>query len=277
MRRVVTKTSKSKRIAGWLHPPPYIMNREFKRRHIERELFEDWTDPPWMPGRIDPADEVRIFKQFHYCAYKLSVLYKTAVTSYRPSIHKEYARWVERYHSLRQRLIDANLGLVYDLIGRSRFSTLDRDEMVSEGMMALLRSVDTFDPWRGYRFSTYACNAILRAFSRAAMRDSRRRSLLTVPYDPEFEKSDLPRIRSEDREGLYVERLDSILRHNDAELTSVERSVLAKRFPEEHNDRMTLDRIGREMRVSKERVRQIQLSALNKLRRAIETDEVLSG
>ncbi len=276
MRRVVTKTSKSRRIVGWLHPPPYIMNAELARPGTEAALFDDWIDPPWEGGRISHTEEVRRFKQLHYCAYKLSRLYQRAVKSHRPSINTQYAVWVGRYHALRQRLIDANLGLVYDLIGRSRFKMLDRDEMASEGMMALLRAVDTFDPWRGYRFSTYACNAILRAFSRAAARDSRRRALIAGPYDPEFEKSDYPEVRRVDEEKLYVERLNSILDDNQADLTGVERSVLARRFPDDEDaERATLERIGRQMRVSKERVRQIQLSALNKLRKALETDAVL--
>lgn len=276
MRRIVTRASRSQRIAGWLHPPPYIMNPELKHRSIAETLFRDWTDPPWETGRVSHCEEVLRFKQLHYCAYKLSRLYQQAVRSYRPTINKDYARWVARYHAIRQRLIDANLGLVYDLIGRSRFNMLDRDEMASEGMMALLRAVDTFDPWRGYRFSTYACNAILRAFSRLAMRDSRRRSLLTVPFDPEFEKSDHQESRREDDEHLYVERLERILRSNVASLSEVERHVLSERFPtDEETERRTLDRIGRKMRVSKERVRQIQLSALSKLRKAVETDEML--
>jgi len=276
MRRVTTKASKSQRIAGWLHPPPYIMNNELRRAGTEADLFANWVDPPWGTGRVDHAEEVLRFKQLHFCAYRLSQLYQRAVRSYRPNIHKEYCRWVDRYHAIRQRLIDANLGLVYDLIGRSRFNSLDRDEMASEGMMALLRAVDTFDPWRGFRFSTYACNAILRAFSRAAMRDSRRRTMLTVPYDPDFERSDLPDTRRGEEEMLYIERLGNIMRDNRAELTDIERLVLSKRFPAaEAVERQTLDRIGRQMRVSKERVRQIQLSALNKLRRAVEEDTVL--
>jgi len=276
MRRIVTKSSKSNRIAGWLHPPPYIMNAELKRAATERNLFEGWIELPRNGGRIDHREETLRFKQLHFCAYRLSRLYSQAVKSYRPAINKEYARWVSRYHSIRQRLIDANLGLVYDLIGRSRFNSLDRDEMASEGMMALLRAVDTFDPWRGFRFSTYACNAILRAFSRAALRDSRRRSTLSGPFDPEFEKSDLPETTRAENEMLYLERLGDIMRDNRAELSTVEQEVLSKRFPNvEEYERLTLDRIGRQMKVSKERVRQIQLAALHKLRKAIEDDNVL--
>src|SRR5204863_7885212 len=121
-------------------------------------------------------------------------------------IQRDYCKWIERYNLIRERLIQANLGLVYDLIGRSRFGSLERDEMSSEGMMALLRAVDTFDPWRGFRFSTYACNAILRAFSRAALHDSKRRNLVVASWDPEFEKSDAPEVRLADQRGLFPAR-----------------------------------------------------------------------
>ena len=47
---------------------------------------------------------------------------------------------MQKYNLIRARLIEGNLGLVYDLIGRTRFNNLERDEMSSEGMMALLRA-----------------------------------------------------------------------------------------------------------------------------------------
>src|SRR5262249_9230206 len=101
MRRIVTKVSKSSRIAGWLHPPPYIMNPELKKSGIEEALFVNWTEPPWGTGRIDHEEEVLRFKQLHFCAYRLSRLYQSAVKSYRPAIHKDYAKWVNRYHAIR--------------------------------------------------------------------------------------------------------------------------------------------------------------------------------
>ena len=277
MRRVVTKKSDRATVAKWPLPPPYIKNQELAKPSIEKQLFSEWHISGAGEGRLAPEEETFHFKRLHFTAYHLSRLYKRAAKSPRAAkIQKDYCKWLVRYNAIRERLIQANLGLVYDLIGRSRFGSLDRDEMCSEGMMALLRAVDTFDPWRGYRFSTYACNAILRAFSRAALRDSKRRSLLAVSFDPTFEKSDNIEKRRDDERGLYKERLRRILEENDAELTQVERMVLARRFPADGDQpRETLDDIGRDMNVSKERVRQIQLSALSKLRKTLSADTVL--
>lgn len=262
---------------SWLVPPPYIMNAELKQRGTERRLFSGWPGPAAGAGRLTPDEELLLFKQLHCCAYRMSRLYKSAVNKSPSTQRRTYSKWVQRYDQIRARLIEGNIGLVYDLIGRSRFAALDRDEMSSEGMMALLRAVDTFDPWRGFRFSTYACNAILRAFSRAALQDSKRRSVIVGTWDPEFEKSDAPENRRTDQRGLFMERLQRILEYGVADLTEVEKSVLDRRFPpDDEPPRQTLEEIGRQMSVSKERVRQIQLSAIRKLRQALNMDMVLA-
>ena len=252
------------------------MNAELRRPTTEKKLFQDWPGAVDGSGRVTPAEESLLFKQLHCCGYNLSKLYKRAHKRVTPSIRREYSKWVQRYNQIRTRIIEANLGLVYDLIGRSRFESLDRDEMTSEGMMALLRAADTFDPWRGYRFSTYACNAILRAFSRAALQDSKRRSKIVGPYEVDFEKSDSAETSRSDQRTLFAERLRRILHLDNAELTDVEKTVLARRFPfEDDRQRQTLEDIGKQMRVSKERVRQIQLTAIAKLRKAVTRDPIL--
>lgn len=257
-------------------PPPYVMNEELRVRGLEERLFADWPGAVNGSGRITFEQETLLFKQLHYSGYRLSRLYKSAHKAPSAKLRRDYSLWVQRYHSIRTRLTESNLGLVYDLIGRSRFDNLEREEMTSEGMMALLRAVDTFDPWRGFRFSTYACNAILRAFSRAAMQDSKRRSKISGAWEPELERSDLPEVRHIDQRDLFTERLQRILRLDNADLSEVEKTVLARRFPlEDRYERQTLEEIGHQMGVSKERVRQIQLSAISKLRQAINTDDVL--
>jgi len=252
------------------------MNAELKRASTERNLFADWSELAIKSDRITRDEEVLRFKQLQFCAYRLSCLYQRAVKSVRTTIHTEHTLWTDRYRAIRQRLIDANLGLVYDMIGRSRSYMLDRDEMTSEGMLALLRAVETFDPWRGYRLSTYACNSILRAFARRAQRDWRRRARSTVQYDPELDVSDVPEAQREEKLLLYIERLGHILKSNGANLSPTEQGVLSLRFPSKvDGERLTFARIGARTRLSTERIRQIQRDALRKLRHAFQRDKVL--
>jgi RNA polymerase primary sigma factor len=253
------------------------MNDELRRPETERQLFKDWPGPAGGTGRLRPDDATLLFKQLHCCGHRLSELYHAASRDgLRGSIKQRYGQWVQRYNRIRARLIESNLGLVYDLVSHRRFDNVDRDEITSEGMMALLRAVDTFDPWRGYQFSTYACNAIMRAFSRSAMQETRRRSRIAGGFEEELEASDAPATHHANQRALFAERLQQILRLDNAALSDVEKTVLARRFPlEEDRRRQTLSEIGAQMRVSKERVRQIQLSAIAKLRTALAEDGIL--
>jgi len=257
-------------------PPPYVANAELEKHGIEKVLFADWPAPANGTGRLTVAEENLLFRQLHYAAYRLSKIYQSAERRRTDARERDYSKWTQRYHLIRTRVVEANQGLVYDLIGRTRFSSIDREEMTSEGMMALLRAADTFNPWKGYRFSTYACNAIIRGFARAALQDSKRREKVAGPYDEEFERIDRSEARHADDEELYVERLQRIMDLDEAELTAIEKTVLEKRFPDEsQRRRQTLESIGRKLSISKERVRQIQISAISKLREAIDRDPVL--
>src|SRR5262245_59260252 len=59
--------------------------------------------------------------------------------------------WTAKWKSIRERLFLANCGLVLHMIGRKKLP-LEREDMQSSGDLALLRSVDAFDPFRGYKF-----------------------------------------------------------------------------------------------------------------------------
>lgn len=276
MRRITTEKSERDDLQNWMVPPPYVNDPELKKKDTESVLFDNWPEPADGAGRLTNREENLLFRQLHFSAYKLSEIYQASEQRLTDKRRREYSLWTQRYHMIRARIIEANQGLVYDLIGRSRFTSLDREEMTSEGMMALLRAADSFNPWKGYRFSTYACNAIIRAFSRAALQDSKRRDKEIGSYDEDYEKTDGIEGKRSDQRGLFVERLGKILRMDSAELTEIEKTVIARRFPMERGrSRQTLEDIGRILHISKERVRQIQISAISKLRDAVNTDPIL--
>jgi RNA polymerase sigma factor (sigma-70 family) len=149
-------------------------------------------------------------------------------------------------------------------------------DLISEGNLALLRAVNKFDCGRGYKFSTYACRAILKSFSRVATRTSRRRGLFPTEFDPALERSDFSERSRANREGECVHELKTLLLENEAQLSEVERQVILARFNidsgEEHAaaKAKTLEQVGEMIGVTKERVRQIQNKALGKLRAALE-------
>ena len=238
----------------------------------QRYLVAEIHDLVSGQGRLRAEAETKLFQALHLCAY----------LAYRESkLHpgretKRYRKLADLRQRIRQRLLDANLGLVYQLVGRSRFTNVDNDELVSDGLYTLLQAVDAYNPWKGFRFSTYACNAILRAFGRRSMAETRRRQYAPISFEPDLETGDQVQQVRDGNQALYAERLARLLEGPDLDIDETELFVLSRRFPTDPDrKRETLERIGRAIKVSKERVRQIQNGALLKLRQALETDPML--
>ncbi len=216
------------------------------------------------PEEWSVSDETALFKAMHACGYRLSR---------RPRANEASrgVRWAA--FRLRQRIVEAlvnrNVGLVYEMRRRYRFDSVDPDDLTSEGLWTLFRAVSTFDPWRGFRFSTYACTSIVRGYLMLARKKQSDLERLGHVWT-EQEDAALPgsRVSQQDRDTeWWLDRLRRILSQNEAELTDVERFVVERRILHPAGDRPdTLSSLGEVLQLSKERVRQIQLAALDKLR-----------
>jgi RNA polymerase primary sigma factor len=184
----------------------------------------------------------------------------------------ERTQWFGSWLIIRDHIVQSNLGLVYAMLRRSYVPDQDEDERLSEALCGLSRAVERFNPWRGCRFSTYACSAITRALLRHRDREARYRQRFPMRYSAAFE---CPGDKPDFTKPLCVERLARIMAGNHGVLTSIEARVIAERFPECSRRRMTFQEIGDAVSLSKERVRQIQNIALGKLREAMEADPLL--
>lgn len=255
--------------------PKFVDHAELRGRWAYRRLFgrlEVW-DRSCTP---DPERTLRQFKRMHFCARRMKKLLERY--GRRAATRADYKRFARLHQGLRDEIAADNLGLVYALYKETRIANVDGDELLSEGMMALTRAIDTFDPWRGFRFSTYACYAIIRAFYRAGLKEAKRRQHEPVNFETELERGHWADIHRAEESILYAERLTRILMSGAVELTAMEKDILTQRFPMEIGMQgRTLADIGEEMNLSKERVRQIQNSALAKLRRALDCDPVLNA
>ena len=106
--------------------------------------------------------------------------------------------------------------------------------------------------------------------------ESKRRHLWASSFEPTMEPADVFEEKRSDELGLLGERLSALMNDKDVGLSENERYVLSQRFPFQPNKRKaTLVKVGEAMNISKERVRQIQESALNKLRQLLSMDAIL--
>jgi RNA polymerase sigma factor (sigma-70 family) len=271
----------------------FMDSEHFSRPRIEKELFEDkipplplvaWYQPTrddafeadqvvGSPQLMKPAEEKLMFLRFNFAKLKLGRIQRRIKRNgLTKKDAQELLQWHNRFEHLREYLVRTNLALVLAMAKRTRLGDVDFAEIVSEGNMALIRAVDKFNVDKGFKFSTYACRAILKAFSRTAMKHSRHRQRFPVEFEPDLEKSNWNEIRRAGVEEDCVVELKTIVDENLADLSDVEQTVLKRRFNWEQNESspLTLEQVGRIIGVTKERVRQIQNKALTKIRRLME-------
>jgi RNA polymerase sigma factor (sigma-70 family) len=163
-----------------------------------------------------------------------------------------------------------NRKLIYRAVRRWGGGSQFADDMIGECQLVLIHAVAAYNPWLGVRFSTYAFTCLMRALSRMSQRLASDRLAHSLPLDALSEGE--PRDLAQDEvPSPSVERLDEYLREGHTLLTPREKIILIRRFclDEEHGEVGTLEQVGLELGLSKERVRQVQASALCKLRKAM--------
>jgi RNA polymerase sigma factor (sigma-70 family) len=264
----------------------------FRERNVEKQLFDfehepelpmtSWYQPTRdeaiegggsTPQLMKPDEERLMFLRFNYSKLRLSKL-KTAIEKegLTRDLAREFLEWHRKFEHFREYLVRTNLALVLAMAKRTRLGDVDFAEVVSEGNMALLRAVDKFSVDRGFKFSTYACRAILKAFSRTALKANKYKTRFPVEFEPDYEKSDWTDRRRDAVEEDCVDELKQIVDRNLAELSDVEQTVIRRRFnwQQAQDSPLTLEEVGQIIGVTKERVRQIQNKALTKIRTVME-------
>ena len=229
------------------------------------------------------AQERVLFMKYNFARFSISEIQKQAASR---SLTLAEAREVLRWHAVatqyREQLAETNLALVLAMAKRVRLSEVDFADLIGEGNMALMRSVDKFDCGRGFKFSTSACRAILKAFSRHGIKVSTQKKRFGAEYDPALEKSNhLETVRAT-HERECADEVRHIVTSNKADLSDIEIKVISHRFGLDVElaleqgtsavpaEPLTLEQVGQVIGVTKERVRQIQNKALEKIRTALQ-------
>jgi len=249
---------------------------------------------------------------------------------------KQLARRIEKGdHEARRRMIEANLRLVVNIAKSYLNRGFALQDLIEEGNIGLIKSIERFKAAKGCKFSTYATYWIKQSIERAIANQA---NVVRLPIHISADISKVARASRElmmlfnrdpsigelsEKTGLagrYVKKLDLISKKSyslesalpdsgdqslldkleDNSLPSPmeflenvrrldkisgwldmldesERNIIRLRFGLESAGPRTLDAIGKTFGVMRERVRQIEVKALDKLKKIIlETDNIVS-
>jgi RNA polymerase primary sigma factor len=217
---------------------------------------------------LNKAQEQYYFRLMNYLKFRYSQL-REKLDPKRPRrrLASELESLLERITSIKTLLIRSNLRLVVSIAKRHLKPTSNFFELVSDGNISLMKAVEKFDYSRGFKFSTYASWAIMKNFARSVPADVTRRERFRTGCEEAFLNSSDSRSTALSEERTNREQRQVILEMMK-ELDGREQTVISRRFGlEPVSQPETLEQVGQRLGVTKERIRQIEVRCLEKLRR----------
>jgi RNA polymerase sigma factor (sigma-70 family) len=175
---------------------------------------------------------------------------------------------------IKEMLVNCNMRLVVSIAKRHSGQTDNFFELLSDGNMSLLRAVEKFDFSRGNKFSTYASWAIMKNFARSIPEEKHRRERYVTGHEELFDaaqdnRSDEHEIVASAEQATH--KVNRLLEYLDPR----ERQIIRLRAGLDSGaEGMTLEKIGEQLGITKERVRQLNVRAMKKLRTLAEDQKL---
>lgn len=178
----------------------------------------------------------------------------------------------------RQKLIEHNLRLVAHIIKKYYASQNDQEDLISIGTIGLIKAIDTFDPRKGIRLSSYASRCIeneILMFFRSGKKSAQDVSL-NEPIDTDKDGNTLTILDTMAVDDTIIESIDvkikseRLYRYLQSALTPREREVVCRRYGlcgfTPQPQRVVAKRLG----ISRSYISRIEKKALEKLRQEFE-------
>ncbi|MHC4641428.1 MAG: sigma-70 family RNA polymerase sigma factor, partial [Planctomycetota bacterium] len=244
---------------------------ELLGEHLLPEYLQTLKDTPVL----NRERETQLFRRYNYLKHLVSITRKDLKTNLISSKRiQEIEDYLAEAEILRKTIVEANLRLVVSIASRHVKSGASFLELVSRGNFALIKAVEEFDYTTGLRFSKRASLNISKEYAKVSGKTtqlSRKRaaSLAHIQRDMrETATADLAAIERARRS------LTQVIKN---ELNEREQYVILNHFgltgSPIKKKKKTLNEIGNELSLTKERVRQIELLALQKLRQSLSSKE----
>ena len=235
--------------------------------------------PPYLASLYDVPllsreQEAHLFRKMNFLKYRALKL-RDAIDPLKATttILDEIDQLLEAALVVKNQIIRANLRLVVSIAKKHVGRSDNFFELVSDGNMSLIRAVEKFDFARGNKFSTYASWAIMKNFIRSIPIENHRRDRFVTGHDDLFEAAADNRTDEHEYESTQRRMRDAV-KGMLGRLDDRERRIIISRFGLDGVGEQTLEQLGRELGVTKERVRQLEARAQSKLRKIAVEEKV---
>lgn len=202
------------------------------------------------------------------------------VAGFKPLSRKEEVYLWKRYKydgdiSARNKLITSNLKFVASIARHYQGRGLSYSDLIAEGNIGLMKALDKFDGERGYKIISYSVwwikQTILEAIEK---RNASNDEDLPLDYEKHTFSDDdyyTPEIRND---AYIIDGLDSDRENDRTEIINFlmdylnqrEKNIITRYYGLDGGKPKTLEEIGMEYGLTKERIRQIKNTSFKKMR-----------
>jgi RNA polymerase sigma factor (sigma-70 family) len=219
---------------------------------------------------LTAEQERDLFRRYNYLRYRSATLLDSLSECEVTEEELEtLRRLLAEAGKIKSRITQANLRLVVSIAKRHVNGRAPHFfEVVSDGNLSLIRSVENFDYTRGNKFSTYASWAIMKNYARTIPENHYRYARYVTGQEEILESA--PDHRAAPVSEQSVEGVREMLTAGLVTLSERERTIVTEHYGLfGRSAAKTLEQLGQRFGVTKERIRQIEKRALTKLQEVL--------
>ena len=262
------------------HIEPFGLAGEDLSETSSQALLPEYMQVLKTTAVLNRDQEVELFRRYNFLKFLVAgERHQVKLSSVSATLLNRLEGYLEQAETIHRSLVEANLRLVVSIASKHTGDGANFAELVSKGNFALIQAIEEYDYTTGFRFSRRASLNIAKEYAKVSGRSTeltrkRAESVATIQRG----------LRETTADVLAIERtrqsLAEVIRE---ELDEREQYVILHHFgllsTSVRKKTKTLKQIGDELNLTKERIRQIELVALQKLRHCLSKEqfELLTG
>lgn len=164
------------------------------------------------------------------------------------------------------KILEANLRFVFNIAKRYKGMGVPLLDLISEGNLGLMKAIKKFDPNRDNKFITYAVWWVRESIKQFIKENTTTYTVdCSIYEDDEDTQANFISDETKSEEDHKKEVISQLL----SKLTEREKEIIEKYYGLNGKEEKNLEEIGKELGLTKERIRKIKWSALQKMRSEI--------